>query len=41
MLFGLAWRFNNESLLELSINPVGDSIRDLDWKSTVNLNLRF
>lgn len=41
MLFGLACRFNNESLLELSINPVGDSLQDLDWKSTINLNLRF
>lgn len=40
-LFGLAWRFNNESLLELSINPIGDTLQDLDWKSTINLNLRF
>ncbi len=41
ILFGMAWRFNNESMLELSINPVGDSVEDLDWKSSVNLNLRF
>ncbi len=41
LLFGLAWQFNNQSLLEISINPVGESPEALDWRSNLSLNLQF
>ncbi|MDP2173494.1 MAG: hypothetical protein Q8J62_06940, partial [Candidatus Cloacimonadaceae bacterium] len=41
LLIGAAWQFNNQSLLEFSVNPVGDILDKLDWRTTVNLNLRF
>jgi len=41
LLLGLAWRFNNLSLLEVSINPIAEDLDDPDWRSSVNLSLRF
>lgn len=41
LLLGAAWQFNNLSLLEISVNPVGDSLDTLDWRTSANLNLRF
>jgi len=41
LLMGLAWQFNNQSLLELSLNPVGETTGELDWRSNLSLNLQF
>ncbi len=41
LLFGIAWQFNNASLVELSISPYGETTEVLDWRSSLNLNLRF
>ncbi|MFA6721423.1 MAG: hypothetical protein WCR92_08425 [Candidatus Cloacimonadaceae bacterium] len=41
LLFGLAWKFTDSSLLEFSLNPVGDSLDNLDWRSSVSLGARF
>lgn len=41
MLFGLAWQFKEQSLLEVSINPTGEDLNNLDWRSSVNLGFRF
>jgi len=40
-LLGAAWRFNNNSLVEFSLNPVGEDLQSLDWKTSVSLNLQF
>ncbi|MDD2228343.1 MAG: hypothetical protein PHY48_02905 [Candidatus Cloacimonetes bacterium] len=40
-LLGFAWQFNNNSIVELSISPYGNAMDNLDWRSTLNLNLRF
>ena len=40
-LFGVAWQFNNQSMVELSISPFGETVDDIDWRSSLNLNLRF
>ncbi len=41
MLLGVAWQFNNASLVELSVSPYGESTEKLDWRSSLNVNLRF
>jgi len=41
MLLGVAWQFNRESLIELSINPFGESPKELDWQMSFNVNMRF
>ena len=41
LLLGLAWKFTDSSLLEFSLNPVGDSLSNLDWRSSVSLGARF
>ncbi|PKN73041.1 MAG: hypothetical protein CVU50_04600 [Candidatus Cloacimonetes bacterium HGW-Cloacimonetes-3] len=41
LLFGVAWQFNNASLVELSVSPYGVTTEELDWRSSLNLNLRF
>jgi hypothetical protein len=41
LLFGLAWQFNDRSLLEMSLNPVGESPDDLDWRINLSMNLQF
>ena len=41
LLLGLAWQFTESSLLEFSLNPVGDSLHDLDWRSSVSLGAHF
>ena len=40
-LFGVAWQFNHQSLVELSISPFGETLEAIDWRSSINLNLRF
>ncbi len=41
LLLGLAWKFNDSSLLELSLNPVGATISDLDWRTSISLRAHF
>jgi hypothetical protein len=41
MLLGVAWQFNNASLIELSVSPYGETTDSIDWRSSLNLNLRF
>lgn len=41
LLLGLAWKFTDSSLLELSLNPVGDSLQNLNWRSSVSLGAHF
>ncbi len=41
LLLGLAWKFTDSSLLELSLNPVGDSLENLDWRSSISLGAHF
>jgi len=41
LLLGLAWKFTEASLLEFSLNPVGDSLDNLDWRSSVSLGAHF
>lgn len=41
LLAGLAWNFNNSSLLEFSLNPQGEALSDLDWRASANLKLQF
>ncbi len=41
MIAGFSWQFNNQSYLELTITPIAEDIDDIDWRSSVNLNLRF
>jgi hypothetical protein len=40
-ILGLAWEFNNSSLVEFSLSPYAEDVSQIDWRSTVNLNLRF
>lgn len=41
LLMGLAWKFDHDSSLELSVSPLGESLSELDWRTTLNLNLQF
>lgn len=41
LLLGLAWKFTSNSLLEFSLNPSGESVSDLDWRTSVNLSAHF
>jgi len=41
LLLGLAWQFNPQSLLEFSLNPIGESLNSLEWRSSINLSLRY
>lgn len=41
LLLGMAWQFNNQSLLEISINPTGETLRDMDWRTNLSLSLQF
>jgi len=39
--FAANWSFDHGSWLELSINPISEDLKNVDWRSSVNLNLRF
>jgi hypothetical protein len=41
LLCGCAWEFSEDSLLEISLNPVGEDGRDLDWRLSANLGIHF
>jgi len=36
-----AWEFNNGSLIDLSLAPYAENLNNIDWRSSVSLNLRF
>lgn len=38
---GFAWQFNNDSVVELNLAPYAEDLDNIDWRSTLNLNLRF
>jgi hypothetical protein len=38
---GISWQFDNQSFLELTLTPVSEELDDIDWRSSVNLSLRF
>ncbi len=35
------WDFDNGSWLQISIAPISEDLKDINWRSSVNLNLRF
>ncbi|MDD4310175.1 MAG: hypothetical protein PHO32_07325 [Candidatus Cloacimonetes bacterium] len=39
--FGCAWEFNHGSLIDFSLTPYAEELKSVDWRSTLNLNLRF
>jgi hypothetical protein len=41
LLLGINVQFNNSSYLEFSLTPHSETLDDIDWRSSINLNLRF
>ncbi len=41
LLFGCAWQMDHDSIVEISLNPYGDSVKNLDWQISTAVNLRF
>ncbi|MBW6514056.1 MAG: hypothetical protein K0B87_04805 [Candidatus Syntrophosphaera sp.] len=41
LMCGFAWKFTDFSLLEFSLNPVGESLNELDWRTSVSLSAHF
>ncbi len=41
LLLGCAWKFTSNSLLEFSLNPVGEDLENLDWRTSVSLGAHF
>lgn len=41
MVAGFNWQFNNQSYFEITLTPVSEKLPDIDWRSSVNLSLRF
>ncbi|MDD2544202.1 MAG: hypothetical protein PHC57_07210 [Candidatus Cloacimonetes bacterium] len=41
VIAGFNWRFNNKSYLEFTLTPIAEELSSIDWRSSVNLNLRF
>ncbi|MCB5251681.1 MAG: hypothetical protein RBR69_07855 [Candidatus Cloacimonadaceae bacterium] len=41
LVAGASWNFNHGSYLELTLSPVSEDLREIDWRSSVNLSLRF
>lgn len=41
LLLSSAWRLNRNSTLEISLNPIGADLDDLDWRAACSLNLIF
>jgi hypothetical protein len=41
LLVGFAWKFTSASMLEFSLNPVGNELDNLDWKTSVSLSASF
>lgn len=40
-ILGINYQFNNSSYVEFTLSPYSETLDDLDWRSSVNLNLRF
>lgn len=38
---GTYWNFDNGSFLELSLSPVSEDLKHIDWRSSINLNVIF
>jgi hypothetical protein len=38
---GFNWQFNNQSYLEFTLTPISEELPEIDWRSSVNLSLRF
>ena len=41
MLIGSAWNVSPSSLVELSVNPTGESIRNLDWRISLSISIQL
>jgi hypothetical protein len=41
LLVSAIWQLNNNSIAEINLNPVGESITALDWRISCSLNLSF
>jgi len=41
LLVGCAWRIDQDSIMEFSLNPYGDDLSNLDWQISTAINLRF
>jgi len=40
-LADIAWEFNNGSQIEFSLSPYAEDLSEIDWRTALNLNLRF
>lgn len=41
LVAGANWNFNHGSYLELTLSPVSEDLQDINWRSSVNLSIRF
>ncbi len=41
LVAGASWNFNNGSFLEVTLSPVSEDLEDINWRSSVNLSIRF
>lgn len=41
LLLAAAYKFNSSSVLEINLNPIGDSLNSLDWRLSINLALAY
>jgi len=40
-LLSAAWQLNKDSIAELSLNPIGPELNNLDWRISCSINLMF
>lgn len=41
LVAGANWNFNQGSYLEVTLSPVSEDLQEINWRSSVNLSLRF
>jgi hypothetical protein len=41
LLLSSSWQLNRNSIAEINCNPIGESIKDLDWRISCSINLLF
>ncbi|MDD2423442.1 MAG: hypothetical protein PHG34_04460 [Candidatus Cloacimonetes bacterium] len=41
LVAGASWSFNQGSYLEVTLSPVSEDLQKINWRSSVNLSLRF
>jgi hypothetical protein len=41
LVAGASWNFNHGSYLEVTLSPVSEDLQQINWRSSVNLSLRF